>query len=181
MIDRSPPAVSPDFFCDIKKQSEVFSERVKDRYAWTLSRAGIVPVFSDKRLSDAWHAYCWDRDRLVHSMPSESEPDHFKLSGHLAYWLRRFSPVIKYEEVAESSGQVSEEIRELIFEYGAEYLAFDLGYAICHHFAAPFPREPDWRTENTRKVCYFMKFKSVSPHALGLIYDAIFVLPRPGP
>src|SRR5690242_13731963 len=50
---------------------------------------------SRHRLSDAFHFYIDDLYRVGEIELGGGDPDHFKRAAHLAYWLRRSTPVVK--------------------------------------------------------------------------------------
>ena len=70
--------------------------------------------------------------------------------------------------------------RDLLFGYSNEYLAFDLGFQFCRYYemengsprAAALVLDEDY----IRTTCHFLKYKTVSPHALYLIYKSIFLV-----
>ncbi|WP_141699306.1 hypothetical protein [Candidatus Thiosymbion oneisti] len=150
----------------------------------------LVPVFSRARASDAYTA--WENDvRRVAEFDLGGKPlDHLKQAAHLAYWLRRMGPIIDSRDssknIQDGAGYVDltkdqETLRELLFKYSTEYLAFDLGYQICAFYekakAGASGRNQNFAptTEYVDTVCHFLKFKNISPHALFLIYKSLFL------
>lgn len=143
--------------------------------------ARLTPEFSLSLMHDAWESFCWDTQRLDTNMPKESKPDHFKICGFAAYWLRRHSPVItlKEDRVKITRDEVVMEWRKLLDDYSRAFLAFYFGYRICYFIEAnsekgggALPR-PDM--DYLKSLCYVMKYKSLSPHAMGMIYRSLFV------
>ena len=65
-----------------------------------------------------------------------------------------------------------------MFNYSAEYLAFELGLRICRFFSEYGEIDkvaiPDPSPDYFKAVCYFLKYKQVSPHALVIIYESLF-------
>ena len=110
-----------------------------------------------------------------------SEPDHFKRAAHLAYWLRRCSPVIEVNEELTHDFKNVDKLREFYFRYGNEFVAFDVGYQLCLYFEANKEGAKhsltDYKltSEYIHIVAHFLKTKNVSPHALFLIYTSLFL------
>jgi hypothetical protein len=115
--------------------------------------------------------------------------DHFKQCGHLAFWLRRLSPIVEAHDMTLNLGDAEgyaltddeREFRKLLLGYCNEYLAFDYAYQICKYYelgkeggseraASLIPVREYYVT-----ACQFMKYKNVSPHALHLILKSLFL------
>jgi len=147
--------------------------------------AKLFPVVSEQRTNDAHAAWCMDIDRVGVNERLQDGLDHFKRCGHLAYWLRRSSPVVDAEDIAGmltyagGSTVTPEEqgFRDLLFEYGNEYLAFDFALQFSLFYerdgASPRAHGLNITQDYIRTVCHFLKFKNVSPHALFLIYKSL--------
>jgi len=150
----------------------------------------LFPQFSIQRLHDAHHAWMDDLKRVGDNEPDLDQGlDHFKQSGHLAFWLRRTSPLIDVVDLtgnlADPAGyplaEIELQFRKLLFAYGNEYLAFDFGYQICkfHECAKPGGSTRASQlvpsVEFYRTTCHFLKWKTVSPHAVFLIFKSLFV------
>lgn len=151
--------------------------------------ARLYPQFPIQRLHDAHFAWCDDLKRVGENEPLlEKGLDHFKQCGHLAFWLRRSSPLIdvidETKNFADAEGypltDFERQFRELLFAYGNEYLAFDFGYQICRYHERAKPGGSQ-RAENLTPsvefyttTCHFLKWKTVSPHAVFLIYKSLF-------
>lgn len=142
----------------------------------------IKPVFSHALMHDAWESFRWDTKRLDDNM--SSKPDHFKICGFAAYWLRRNSPVIglKKSNTKITRDKQVKELQHLLTKYGRSFLAFHLGYEICHFYErnreegglpGSAPRIPD--ADFVETLCYVMKYKNLSPHAMGMIYRSLFL------
>ncbi|CAK0755644.1 conserved hypothetical protein [Azospirillaceae bacterium] len=173
---------------DIRNSLDLFKGEFT-KYAQDVSfEARLLPVFSEYRISDAHLFWTEDLVRVERAEPDlENGLDHFKQCGHLAYWLRRMSPVIEFSD---ASGAYSEgaspldkerlKFRELLYKYGMEYLAFDWAFQICRFHEKTRPDKslradaiqisPDY----AQTICHFLKRKNVSPHALFLIYKSLF-------
>lgn len=159
------------------------------QYATEVSEpAHLMPRFVRYRVGDAYTFWVDDLKRVEFAERNLTNGlDHFKQCGHLAYWLRRSSPIVEF---LDSSGayatevghldEYGEELRTLLYKYGAEYLAFDFGYQICLFYE----RNKAEATERAKSlvisgdyiemVCNFLKCKNVSPHSLSLIYKSLF-------
>jgi hypothetical protein len=152
--------------------------------------ARLFPQFAIPRLHDAHRAWTEDLHRVGHMEPSLDQGlDHFKQCGHLAFWLRRTSPLIDVvdttKNIADAPGypltDSEMQFRELLFAYANEYLAFDLGYQICNYHERAKPGGSARAVnlipsvEYYTTTCHFLKWKTVSPHAVYLIYKSLFV------
>ena len=154
-----------------------------------LRSAVLIPVLSKLRLKDAYGSWKNDLARVGDNEKHLTEGlDHFKQAGHLAFWLRRMSPLIEAYEIEGNyqDGQTYDvnglaiDFRRLLFAYGNEYLAFDFAFQIVSFYE----HSRSDRTGNGTAVrlsrdyyetiCHFLKFKNVSPHALHLIYKSLF-------
>lgn len=172
----------------IFKDSRVFEDNFAEYAREVSSKARLIPKIVPIRVKDA-HAF-WKED--LHRVGG-AEPllvnglDHFKQCGHLAYWLRRTSPVVEFHDTSElytegTPGLNKDEVafRDLMYKYGTEYMAFDWAFQIClfHEKTRPDKSEradslvlsPDY----IETMCHFLKRKNVSPHALFLIFRSLF-------
>ncbi len=154
-----------------------------------LAEARLFPKFAAPRLVDAHGAWKEDLYRVGEREPRlDAGLDHFKQCGHLVFWLRRMSPLVETidltQNIADAPGLplINAEIqfRELLFGYANEYLAFDFGFQICKYYETT-KEEPSARaatltpgTDYYTVMCHFLKYKTVSPHALFLIYKSLF-------
>lgn len=153
--------------------------------AWA---ALLGPVFSPRRLYDAHFAWRSDLERMGdREAELDGEPDHYKQAGLLAFWLRRESPVVEFNDLQQTIGEEGglypseEEKRDLLTKYGSEYLAFDFGFQLCQYYVSAEldggidDAAPAVTREYLQDICYFLKFKHVSPHSLYLIYRSLFL------
>ena len=177
MLDLRPPPIQDDIF-DKLRSEKAFSNFVCKEFAYEAAKAALKPEYSPDLMHDAWQSYMWDIDRLDNNMPAV--PDHFKRCGYLAYWLRRHSPVALWQPLKEEYeiSASEKEYRNLIHNCGRAFHAFSFGYRICLFFEenkeseVKLPRPID--ADYIRHIAYYMKYKSVSPHAMGLIYRSLF-------
>jgi hypothetical protein len=164
--------------------------RVFTEYAeYALGEARLFPKMSKPRLVEAFGAWKNDLTRVGSHEPRLDEGlDHLKQAGHLAFWLRRMSPIIEAydlnDNLADSPGydltDTQVEFRKLLLGYCNEYLAFDFGFNFCKFYeigkdggsrrASDLVLSQDYYMA----TCHFLKFKNVSPHAMHLIYKSLF-------
>ena len=166
---------------------EVFSEFAEA----VLGRARLFPQLSKPRLIEAHGAWINDIDRVAtHEKNLEDGLDHLKHAGHLAFWVRRLSPLVEAQDetknLADAAGYdlSTHEIdfRELLLGYANEYLAFDIGYQIARYYEIA-KEGGSARAESLvisrdyyRTMCHFLKYKNVSPHGLHLVYKSLFLV-----
>ncbi|MBE8159025.1 MAG: hypothetical protein HAW59_06540 [Betaproteobacteria bacterium] len=184
MIPHKLPPITDKIFGEIADLDK-FKKFVVTEYKYDAEQmAAFVPRFSDDLFHDAHQAYMWDVERLDGNMKTtpDHSPDHFKRAGLLAYWLRRRSPILRWDKYMDMDDcnldDAQKKWREFIFNYGREFHAFSLGYRICWSMEwnkeqeSPMPKVIS--EKRLTHICYFMKYKSVSPHAMGLIYESLF-------
>jgi hypothetical protein len=156
----------------------------------TLNAARLFPKFSIQRIVDAHGAWKNDLSRVGDNEPKLDDGlDHFKQCGHLAFWLRRMAPLVEAADLTENVGDApgypigddEQAFRNLLFGYANEYLAFDLGFQVCKYYELS-KREPSERartvsptTDYYTIMCHYLKYKTVSPHAMFAIYKSIFL------
>ena len=171
---------------EIADSEKSFGKFVRD-YIDDFAYAGalLVPVYSQSRIVDTYRFWTQDVERLrTFSLPTNTVPDHFKQAAHLMYWLRRQAPVIDYldaESIQDGGGSKitprEEKVRELLFQCGSEFLAFDIGYQICWAYesdSAGHQLEFALDEDYIETVCCFLKEKNVSPHAMYLVFKSLF-------
>src|SRR4051794_29659754 len=72
-----------------------------------LGEARLFPRLSLPRVYDAQAAWQTDLSLLRKREPQlEDGPDHFKQCGHLAFWLRRLSPVVEVVDLDFGSSEI---------------------------------------------------------------------------
>lgn len=165
------------------REQDGFDQEVIRVFGELSQVARIKPLYSPHLLHDAWQSFKWDLDRLDGNMP-DSKPDHFKICGLAAYWLRRHSPIIDFEEdrVKITRDATVKEWRGIFEKYDRVFLPFAFGYRICYFFESnketddgKEPRLPVLDTKYIEAQCYVMKYKNISPHAMGMVYRALFL------
>lgn len=154
-----------------------------------LASARLLPKFAIQRLVEAHGAWQNDLHRVEENEPELSEGlDHFKRCGHLVFWLRRMSPMVEAIDLTRNLGDAEgfpltdheREFRELLFGYANEYLAFDFGFQVCKFYergkadGSARAQSLNPTVEYYRTMCHFLKYKTVSPHAIFLIYKSLF-------
>lgn len=154
----------------IANSPEEFEEFVMERFRHYSAQASFEPDFSKSLFTDAHHCYTEDIKRLP------SGGDCFERCGCLAYWLRRNSPEMDWAEIKKHKSDLSKnekEEREMVFQYGRQYHAFFLGYEICWNMKHK-KQFTGINLSYAESVCRLMKYKSISPHAMGMIYRSLF-------
>ncbi len=174
-------------FEDFKEDSDAFAVAVRDSIVASLHRKlpFLYAEISNWRVLHAYEAWCHDINAMhTNSMSSiSSEPDHFKHAGIMAYWLRRFSPIIEihYNRTLEDRNLTDEEQRDrdFLLPYANEYFAFDFGLKLCDYFQTTRKKGATQLKQITREylqaVLYHLKYKNVSPHSLILIYHSFYL------
>lgn len=149
--------------------------------------AKLMPVIADARVIEAHGAWQHDLNRVERHEPQLSDGlDHFKCSGHLSFWLRKMLPIVEAHSIEKMFTDPQDQIvttdeqafRDLLLGYSNEYVAFEIGFQICKFF------ESDAGSERARTLipstdyyqimCHFLKYKTVSPHALMLTFKSLF-------
>lgn len=146
------------------------------------------PVASKVRVIEAHGAWKNDLTRVgAHEPNLEDGLDHFKQCGHLAFWIRRMSPIVEAHDTTKNHGDAEgypltdDEIafRRLLLGYCNEYLAFDYGFQICKYYELGGGSARAGVVAPSRQyyqaTCQFLKYKNVSPHAMHLIYKSLFI------
>ena len=174
-LGRIPPLPgSADFFKHIRVEDN-FKQFVHREYE---DEAGFEVDLSDAKLGDAHRLYLSDIALVEQGM--KTPPSHFTHSGFLVYWLHRLNPVAN-EEFGDSKKyrpSSQKKARDFLVNYGHAYLAFGLGFGICLYFereAAGKRPLPNPDSNYLKAACHLMKYKSISPHAIGFIYRSLFL------
>jgi hypothetical protein len=155
---------------------------------FVLWQGRLIPQFSIPRLAEAHGAWQNDLARVgKHEKRLENGLDHFKQAGHLTYWLRRMGPIVEATDATQNPGDsegyplTQDEIafRNLMLGHCNEYLAFDFGFQIVKFYELS---EGECRAKNLTlspdyigRMCHFLKYKHVSPHALHIIFNSLFI------
>ena len=165
--------ITGDIFRKIENYDE-FGQFVSDEFCRHAEKAFFIPQLCGNLLEEAHHCYMKDIDRM-------EAPDYFELCGCLAYWLRRNNPVIEWDETKTKFQLNKEEktYRNFLFDCGRQYHAFYLGYTMClalEHQRNPSSAKPLPQIDENyiRAACHLMKYKNISPHAMGFIYRSLF-------
>lgn len=166
----------------LEQERQHFVDMMIDHAAEVFAEARLSPKLSEFRLAEAHFAWCHDMTRVGGREPFITDGlDHFKRVGHLAFWLRRTSPIFD-AEILEGYQEVepeSEEKRSFLMAYMNEYFAFDFGLQVCNlyhcHGSESGGHSPIKPTQKyIVNACNFLKFKSVSPHSMYMIYYSLF-------
>jgi hypothetical protein len=166
-------------------QDEVsFVELVRLCFNRVALEFGCRVTLNETRLLEAHQFWTQDMERLRRfELPTSPSIDQFKQAGHLVYWLRRSSPIVK-TELAEPADEGGEKERLAFFlKYDSQYCALVLGFELCafhcanaegsRFYASDYQLDRDY----AEVTCHFLKVKSVSPHALHLIFKSLFADP----
>jgi hypothetical protein len=166
--------------------NEWYNNTIATTYAVIARMHGCSVTMSANRTQES--RIHWTRDTDKIEIDGKTTPDHFKHAGYLCFWLRRR---IVLEKITLLPGAPSEAHPEKFFlKYGSELCAFFAGFWLCISFE--FSSELE-QLENivetlhqyeipkafTEDVCKLLRHKEVSPHALYLIYRALFTSLRP--
>jgi len=172
----------------IEKDRKSFVDFFSEYALSTMHEARLSPCLSYPRLEDAHGAWVHDLGRVGnHEKHIEEGLDHFKRAGHLAFWLRRFAPVVEARDDQNNLGDApgydltnqEKAFRDILYGYANEYLAFDLAYQFCRFYESQRENGPNLSAFKIDRdyiitVCNFLKYKSVSPHALTVILKSLF-------
>lgn len=151
-----------------------------------LREAQLDPVLSKVRLYEIRGAWKNDLERVSANEPNLDQGlDHFKQCGHLAFWIRRFTPLIELQDPTKNLGDaegypLSEyaiKFRKLLAGYGNEFLAFDFGFQIVRFYQKGLgsPRGDFTPTQDyVETVCHSLKYKAASPHSMHMLYKSLF-------
>lgn len=157
---------------------------VTKHMAFLVEGLGIEIELCPKRLKSAHKLW---QDDLRHSSERDmagGKLDQFKQAGYLAFWLRRASPIIRIGFDKSQVMKLSESDQyylDFLIQFGNEHLAFTLGHEICLFFQCnrrDMPLDPKafgFDSAFAHDINSTMKRKNMSPHALNLIYRALFM------
>ena len=172
-------------FDDLRQNADKFVEILSPQLAGYHAPLRITSTISDYRLRQAYEFWTNDLRRLMHFDLNESRrADHFKQAGYLAYWLRRSDPIteMNWPDVSDQFHAVTR-ARDIHLLYGAEYPSLMLGFDLCRYFEANrigssnYFSDYELDEDLVLTACHFMKTKSVSPHAVYMMYKFLFFNP----
>ena len=183
-MNRTPSSVSLDLNSSVFKKMETeegFVSVVTDVYEeLAQSECAMEIEISDIRLRDAYLSMTADLNRLktesmTGSESTDPDPNHFKRCGFLTYWLRRSSPIIRCQGKNPGSNKILRKKQDFLVKnnFINPQFAFDLGLLICQIF-----NESDMpliSEEYNQTICYVLKCKSISPHAMVLLFESLFL------
>jgi len=174
----------------IVEDEQAFCDTFIEYTRQTFAHAQLFPKLSMPRLVETRGAWHNDLHRVEEHEPNlENGLDHFKRCGDLAFWIRRMSPLIDAYDIQNNLADGAQpdllpreaRFRELLFGYANEYLAFDFGYQFCSYYeqakegGSNRAKNLQLSEDYIRSMCHFLKYKTVSPHALFLIYKSLFL------
>ena len=114
---------------------------------------------------DVVKCYFDDMDRYTKYSPID-HPNIYKKMGHLAFWIRKLKPIIKVEPINE---ELSHRINEIF--------ALTLAMFYCKfgtENVQKLGKDPIISDKLWHDLLYFFRYKSVSPHALTMLLNAIY-------
>lgn len=169
-----PFQVTDDIFERLSKLP-IFIEIVSEHVGELVFPAGVEAELSDQRLVDAFMLWSEDIRRQTNNVRAGIIIDHFKRAAFLTYWLRRTQPIIRLPQATHYSEKDAFQKKSRVFlgQYASEATAFSLGLLLCGAFEESKSLVLD--RSYFLDVCYVMKSKNVSPHALYLIYKSLFL------
>ena len=181
-IDKNTLPKMLESFVGFKPIFENFCEEI----LWS---GRLLPVLSSPRLEEAWEAWKEDLTRLEKREPNLRDDglDHFKHAAHLSFWIRKMTPIVEAIDVLQNIGDAEgaplseseKAFRSLMLTYCNEYVAFDIGYQIVMLYEMGKPGQRAEKVKISRDylqtVCHFLKYKTVSPHAIQLILRSTFL------
>jgi hypothetical protein len=127
----------------------------------------------------------WIRDTAALKVEGDGTPDHFKQAGILAYWLRRRAPLRNIATVLAYDTDVGRFRQQSFLHMSTELAAFNFGHNMCSFVEAShaakrgegsitylYNTAPNF--DFSHDISVLMKTKHISPHALMMIYRAMF-------
>ena len=165
-----PPPFNDNILSDLKIEGK-FRDIIEREYSYEANMGGLDVKLSVKILHDAHQNYLKDIALLGKNL--KTLPDYFKHAGCLAYWLHYYQPIREWSggDIVLSSKSRKQKAREFLLDYGHDYLAFCLGFKICSFFEK---YGCDIDINYIESICYVIKNKSISPHAMMMVYRSLF-------
>ena len=145
---------------------------------------GLTIEVCPQRLKSAHKLWHEDLNRSAQNDMGGGHLDHFKHAGYLAFWIRRATPVIRIDFDKSKYDRLSASDKyyvDFLIQFSNEHLAFTLGYEICLFFECyrvGMPLDPKafgYSSAFAHDMNSTLKRKNMSPHALNLIYRALFM------
>lgn len=160
-----------------------FKGLVLNRLSYLLEGLAVDVEVCPQRLESAHESWVNDIDRVSTHEMGGGPLDYFKRSAYFSYWLRRRSPVIKFnfDEEYQKSLKVSEAYYlDFLNRYINEHLAFDLAREICLNFTlakdgfSTTGEQFSISSDFVHDLNYCQKEKNLSPQAMNLILRSLF-------
>ncbi len=186
----------------LKKDVDFFLTCISTNYYLIGKRFRCDVSVSEHRLREAWLFWVSDLERLLESDVDKEtkELDEFKQCAFLTFWLRRHQPIknIRIQEIGSVKYKSSYEfLQKWYSRYGNDFGAIEIGSTIClNYYASSIVHEVSNGVAEDRVVLlssrkeYIKSFrkrkdfwvdfttvskhKNFSPHAITLIYEALF-------
>ena len=180
------PLDRPDVFARLRDLGHFISD-IHGHYTQEAEKSYLRVNVAEDRLRDAYTLWQSDLGRASGREYRGGELDQYKIAGYLCFWLRRMSPIVAMSEnpqmgQLDAGNELLQELfddQKFLYKYANEYLAFEIGFRLCTNAEL-------WRVDNPIRrfvvpkqsflhdVANTLKTKPVSPHALYLIYYALF-------
>jgi hypothetical protein len=163
------------------EQLHGFKEYVQGIFLECYEGTNLRPVFDPERQEWAWEF--WKEDLLRLEPQVNGPPCHLKRAAFLTFWLRREPPIAVVNEISSYDDLPRDKKyqTDFLLQYGREYCALRAGYELAlfgQKQSLPGHIDSSGMYGLTNKfiddTVEFLKRKSVSPHALYLIYLGIF-------
>jgi len=161
-----------------------FKGTVSKHLHYLVENLGVEVEVHPTRLESAHKNYI---DDVYHGSKRDMDGgklDHFKHAGYLTFWLRRTTPVIRldiFDRDYENLSEIDQYYVDFLTLFVNEHLAFTLGYEICSFFACRSggitlePSAFQFDRAFIHDMHSTLKRKNMSPHALNLIFRALFM------
>jgi len=141
---------------------------------------------SERRLFETHELWLQDILRLEKFEGlQENGVEEMKLAAHLAYWIKRNSPIIIMNSKKTEFENI-EKTREIHYKYANEYSALTIAFDLTAYFYANrvgsgvYLDELSMDDDYVMTFCHFLKTKNVSPHGLFLILKSLYFNPITG-
>lgn len=191
-----------DILKKLLKDVDFFQKCMATNYYFAAKKFRCDVELSEHRLRETWEFWAADLERLLKNETDDKtlELDEFKQCAFLTFWLRRHQPIknLRRQKLVENEFKPAKEILQRWFSrYGNDFGAIEIGSTICLNYCASSIDEaitnvgddhrlPQLRSKKNYLMLFkrrkdfwadfsmTMKHKNSSPHAITLIYEALF-------
>ena len=180
---------------EIKESEEKFIKCMAGNYLLVAEKHCCDITVNSSRLKNAYTFWNDDIERTLESGIQDGSPDLdcFKQAAFLTFWLRRFHPLEHVNNAGDRDDAAAKALRDWFAIYGNEIVAITIGLHICQNYSLMQLRAHE-KGENIPKqrglpemlslfeythefmidFATILKHKNNSPHAIALIYRALF-------